>query len=593
MKRSVTKATRIVVALLLVAVMLCAGGVSTFATTVTDAVERTGISFEVDTTNGLTHPTGYYYSPKQLEQIPVTFEAWVYIPSAQYSGKNAVISNYLEISGDEFFDFCIHPNGIPCLYIGRGLGESYATFEFSDAQVPADTWTHVAVVYGTGSEGKQAFCYINGELKHQSAASNYVSMNERVLENPVCLGGDLRSFNQQWFKGQLGEVRVYADVRSQAEIAADMTTAADRNDQDLIMYYELSADLSGKDVEDKGPNGYDMLYGEMWLTEQEMEQIRATDSNEYAYSIAVLPDPQFSTQYYPNSLKATFDYLLDNAEAKNIQYVLGVGDMTNNNTEAQWQNIKAQTERLNGKLPYTAIRGNHDVYYNGSAELFDQYYADPSGYYYQHVQQNGGFYDTSSVKNTYLLFEVGSVKYLLLNLDFGADDNVLAWADGILSVFSDRRVIAITHAYMDADGTTLDDYDSGSPSTNANKGDLGWNSGEDMWNELFKKHANVQMVICGHIQQDDIIMRTRKGDAGNTVYQLLIDTQTSDERIKGGGFVAMLYFTEDGNNVRVECYSTVQEKYFRSVSNTISFAMESESPSTPPSPNDGDKASLT
>ena len=35
MKRSVTKATRIVVALLLVAVMLCAGGVSTFATTVT------------------------------------------------------------------------------------------------------------------------------------------------------------------------------------------------------------------------------------------------------------------------------------------------------------------------------------------------------------------------------------------------------------------------------------------------------------------------------------------------------------------------------------------------------------------------------
>ena len=557
----------------LMAVLLC---MAVLVPVLPAAAERSGLSFKVETTNGLEHPTGYYYSPKQLEQIPVTFEAWVYIPSERYSGKNAVISNYLEIPGDEFFDFCIYANGVPTLFVGRGLGKDYATFNFSDAKVPADTWTHVAVVYGTGTEGKQAFCYINGVLKHQSAVEDYVPMTEGVFENTVCLGGDLRSFNQQWFKGELGEVRMYADVRSQAEIAADMTTAADRNDQDLIMYYELSAELSGKDVEDKGPKGYDMLYGEMWLVEQEMEQLRALDTNEYTYSIAVLPDPQFSTQDYPYSLKSTFDYLLDNAEAKNIQYVLGVGDMTNSNKEAQWENIKAQTERLNGKLPYTAIRGNHDVYYNKSVEFFDQYYADPSGYYYQHVQQNGGFYDTASVKNTYLLFEVGSVKYLLLNLDFGANDSVLAWADGILSQYADRRVIATTHAYMDADGTTLDDYDSGSPSTNANKGDLGWNSGEDMWNELFKKHANVQMVICGHIQQDDIILRTRKGDKGNTVYQLLIDTQTSDDKIKGGGFVAMLYFTEDGNNVRVECYSTVQQKYFRSMSNTISFTVGSD-----------------
>ena len=135
MKRSMRKVMPAAVALLLMAVMLCAGAVSALATTVTDAAERTGLSFKVETTNGMEHPTGYYYSPKQLEQIPVTFEAWVYIPSERYSGKNAVISNYLEISGDEFFDFCIHSNGIPHLYIGRGLGKDYATFKFSDAQV--------------------------------------------------------------------------------------------------------------------------------------------------------------------------------------------------------------------------------------------------------------------------------------------------------------------------------------------------------------------------------------------------------------------------------------------------------------------------
>ena len=574
----------------LMAVLLC---MAVLVLALPAAAERTGISFEVETTNGLKHPTGYYYSPKPLEQIPVTFEAWVYIPSDQYSGQSAVISNYLEIENDEFFDFCINSNGVPTLFVGKGLGKGYATFNFSDAKVPEDEWTHVALVYGTGTDSKQAFCYVNGELKHQTAVEDYVPMTEGVFENTVCIGGDLRSFNRQWFKGELGEVRMYADVRDANEIAADMTTAADRNDADLIMYYELSAEMSGKDVADLSQNGYDMRYGEVWLTEQEMEQLRAADSNEYAYSIAVIPDPQFSTQSYPHSLDAIFDYLLDSKDEKNIQYVLGVGDMTNKNIEAQWENIKAQTERLNGEIPYTAIRGNHDVYNTTVDEFFDQYYADPSGYYYQHVQQNGGFYDVSSVKNTYLLFEVGSVKYLLLNLDFGANDDVLAWADGILSVYHDRRVIATTHGYLDADGTTLDDNDSGSPSTNSRADAYGWNSGEDMWNKLFKKHANVEMVICGHIQQDDIIMRTQTGDAGNTVHQLLIDTQTSDSKIGGGGFVALLHFTEDGNNVRVECYSAVQQKYFRSTSNTITFTTDCELSIASPTPDGEAKAALT
>ncbi len=569
------------VCLILIAITV----ISLVAVTVSAAdTTRSGIEFQLVDVGGKTQSAGYYISDKRLEHIPVTLEAWVYIPKTVYSSRAGIIlANYVGFKKDDFFTFEIHQNGVPRLVFSDISGEM-KDFKFPKATIPADTWTHLAIVYGTGFDNKQIYCYINGVMKQSTNANLWYQAAPATVDNPLCLGGDLRTLNEQYFQGSLGDVAVYSDVRTPEEIRADYEGKPDVNDDALMVYYDLSEELSGKNIADISGNGYDMTYYRTWLDEDEMQAIRDAVPHKHPYSIAFLPDIQYSTQNFPDKLAVLYDYLLDNAESKKIKYVIGLGDITNRNTDAEWKTIFEQTQRLNGVLPYSLVRGNHDITYNNYAELFDATYGKPGKYYYEHVKQNGGFMTPASAKNTYLLFEVGDVEYIIINLDFGATDDILQWAGSVLEQYPDRRAIIATHGYFNADATTLDAGDYAAPSTYSQK----WNDGDDMWEKLICKYENIDLVVSGHIGQDDFSYSTAEGNNGNDVHQMLIDTQSVDKVMEGLGFVAMMYFTEDGNIARTECYSTVLKKYFRETNALITLDFgghvhETESPETTPS----------
>ena len=558
-----------------VLVTLMAVSALAVAVSAVDTNSRTGIEFEITTVGGVKQPTGYYVAEKRLEKMPITLEAWVYIPKAVHSSRvGAILANYVGFKKDDFINFEIQQGGIPRLVLSDLSGEM-KDFLFPKAMIKPDVWTHVAIVYGTGTDNQQILCYINGVLKQSTKTSQWYAANPETVDNTLCLGGDTRTLNTQAFKGSLGDVWAYSDVRSAEEIKADYEKGPDTSDGELLLYYELSDNDQNKDVADSSKNGYDMKYYSMWLDESEMQAIRDADPYEYTYSIAFLPDIQYSTQHSPESLAAIYDFLLDSAESKNIKYVIGLGDITNRNTAEEWATIKKQTDRIDGKLPYSLIRGNHDITYNNYAELFDATYGKGT-YYYDHVAKNGGFMDEKTVKNTYLLFSVGEVDYIILNLDFGATDDILAWAGEILDKYPDHRAIIATHGYFNADATTLDANDYATPSSYSKK----WNDGDDMWEKLLRKHENIDLVVSGHIGQDDLICAPAEGDNGNTVYQMLLDTQVTDNTMKGQGFVAMMYFTADGNHARVECYSTVLKKYFRESNINISLDFGVPEPET-------------
>ena len=83
------------------------------------------------------------------------------------------------------------------------------------------------------------------------------------------------------------------------------------------------------------------------------------------------------------------------------------------------------------------------------------------------------------------------------------------------------------------------------------------NDGKAIWDKLVSKHENIFLVISGHQSADTVVMRQVKGEAGNTVTEMLIDPQTMDGQYQGGtGMVAMLYFSMDHDTVGVEYYST-------------------------------------
>ena len=522
--------------------------------------ERTGITIERIKTRGITHPEGYYLADKKLEEIPVTYEAWVYMPSSKTYPQegNVILANTPHIYAmgtDNWFSFELKNGCEPKLMFGYDNKKVTEVVFWEKGRVPKDTWTHLVLAHDISAN--KVSCYINGDLKETKSFPVKFKIDKTTIDNLLFLAGDGYSANKRAFTGTLGDVAVYSDVRSAAEVKSDYKNGANVNDEDLLLYYQLSADMDGKDAPDLSGNGYNMNYYRMMLTEAQMDKIRKQDENEYAYSIAFIPDTQYMVSKFPERFEPIYDYILENKDKKNIKYVVGLGDMTDANSTREWNMVKEQIDRLNGVIPYSIIRGNHDG--RGTDTKFDSIFAQKTSDYYKHVAANGGFYQQNSVKNTYLLFEENGVKYMILNLDYGVSEDVLKWADKVISEHPEHRVMIVTHAWLNINAEPYTMTDWASPSSEV----PGSINPDQIWKKHFKKHANIDMIICGHTNSDQVLVTPVIGDNGNTVYQILMDGQYADiSTFNGLGLVGLMYFTADGRFAKVEYYSTVYNRYY-------------------------------
>lgn len=498
----------------------------------TRAAEMNGIAFKAEE---------IYKPSKKLDTTPNTFEAWVKFPKNMSSGTRGgvILGNYG--SGNPCISFEVHQKGMPRLYLVEANGTVY-DWKFTSVNVYTGEWIHMTIVRDNAA--RQAHCYINGELKQTLSVK---ATPDIIPVMPLFLGGDHRSGNAQYFKGELAGVAVYSDIRTADEIKADMTAPAKDS---LLLHYDLSSLTSTDSIPDLGGNGYDAKKSVMWITKQE-------EPKDYAFSFMAIGDTQIVAEKHPAYFHKIYDYVVDNIEKKNVKFVFGLGDITNKSTQAEWDVSTENIFKMDGKVPYSIVRGNHD-----KAVSFKTAFPLSK---YQSVL--GGTY-LNSMLNTWQTFSVGSIKYLVFTLDYGAADDVLDWAGRIISEHPDHNVIITTHAYLFRDGTTLDKNDVCPPSTSG-----GYNNGDDMWEKLIKKHENIVLVISGHDPCSQIITTQTKGDNGNTVTQMLIDGQGVDSSLGGVGLVATFYFSEDGRDVTVDYYSTIKEKYFMT-ENCFSFTLD-------------------
>lgn len=502
----------------------------------------------------------YYYQPnKLLEDIPHTFEMWVKPVDAKDNG--VVVGNCIRqefgYTGD--LSIFIYSGGVPRFVWNTASNKQY-TLDFTQAAVPIGQWSHVAFVYDDAA--LELRCYVNGILKETKSVEG--ALPKSVIESfPFSIGGDYRTLNEKYFKGGIGNISFYSDVRTAAEIASDYANGVNLNDENIIFHYELdSTDTKSACVKDETGNGYDQYRYKMWLTEEEMDEIRG-DTSDRAYSFAIVGDTQFLVRKIQNP-DVIYDWIVDNVESKNIQYVMGLGDITDQNTEAEWERAKKSIAKMNGIVEYGLIRGNHD-----GKTLMDQYFASYEPFTEQ-FDKNGGYFAKGSILNTYRTLSVGETDWLFLNLDYNPTDDVLAWACSVIEDHPDHKVIISTHAYITFDGTRIGYSDL--IHEDGSSFDYQWtnsNLGDNLWTKLASRYENVEMVLSGHVDMDEILVLRSKGIHGNTVTQMLIDGQAVDLQLSaygGAGLVAMFYFDESGENVSVEYYSTVKDRYFRTLS---------------------------
>lgn len=567
----------------------------------TSESQNDGLTFAGSSTYGAEEE---YYPIKNFEDVPYTFSAWVYLDKTARSKQNIILSSYPAAARyTGYITFEIFTNGVPRLSWAdtddsdpSNDTRTVHDFKFTNSAVIANEWTHVSCVIDVESGG--VHCYINGRLK-ETITENFSAPDPTVKDFPIMLGGDFRTekavSNGHYFKGQLKDVAMYADTRTATEVARDYEMGADLNNAHIICSYDIDSGDKGRNIADESGNGYHMLYNKMWLTEEEMQAKRG-DTSHRAYSFAVISDTQYSTEFNLETLYPIYEWIVENKEAKNIQYVVGVGDITNTDTDLpktsyngpyEWKNAHAAISKLNGVVPYALVRGNHDVYsteagggvestkgagfiqyFGGDDDFYAQQFKNPNGYeagYYEGDLANyKGSVETDSVANSWRTLEADGDKWLFMNLDWGAHDDVLAWAGEVIDAHPDHRAIITTHCYMTINGDHTDNRLAGDVVNSALQ--KGFNNGDGIWEKLVSRHTNIEMVLCGHVAAKTVVVNQSEGVYGNTVTQLLVDGQTLDRYWGGLGLVAMLYVSKDGMSVDIEYYSTTTGKYLSSLS---------------------------
>ena len=480
---------------------------------------------------------GLYRAEKAYEKEILTYEATIYLPK-DYNGRGGVILGNFSDDRSKSFSFEINTYGRPRLYLINS-NRSPIEYVFNNVNVCTGDWVHLAIVRNKSMNQMQ--CYVDGQLK-QSLGILPEDSGKSISDVAAVAGGDMRKNNEQFFKGRIRDIKVYADARTNTEIASDATKLDKDN---LLACYDFSnvaADAS--DVADTSENGYDLHLRTRWVTTKPTIE-------PYDYSFAVVGDTQYVNHYSPDNFSKIYDYICDNAEANKLKFVFSMGDITDASSVEEWERAKTQIHRLDSIVPYSILRGNHDF-----TENINTYFP-----YNDYKDVLGGSYD-GGIENTWRTLTVGEINYLIMVLDYGPSDEVLDWAAGVIEDHPTHNVIITTHAYLHQDGSILD---SGFKDELSITGTGGANNANVIWEKVASKYSNVVLVMCGHVHSENIVISRKQGDKGNTVTQMLVDGQTLDKATDGGvGLVAMLYFSEGGSKVQVEYYSTIQEKWFLS-----------------------------
>ncbi|MBN2505690.1 MAG: metallophosphoesterase [Verrucomicrobia bacterium] len=304
-----------------------------------------------------------------------------------------------------------------------------------------------------------------------------------------------------------------------------------------------------------------------------------------SWTLAVLPDTQYYTVSTPEIFEAQTRWIVNEKTNRNIVYVLHLGDIVNNNALAQWTNAQAAMRILDGHVPYAIVPGNHDYGVNGSAATRDTYFNDffPSSNYV-HWPTLGGAFEPARMDNTWHQFHAGGHDWLILALEFGPRNPVVAWADSVVAQHPSHKVILITHAYLYFDNTRYDwatkgSSQSWSPHAYGTANDpLGTNDGEELWQKLVRKHPGFAFTVNGHVLNDGLGRLSSWGDHTNIVHQMLVNYQV--RALGGEGYLRLLEFLPDGNTLQVKAYSPYLDRYL--TDNQNQFVLDLAPP--PPSP---------
>ena len=248
------------------------------------------------------------------------------------------------------------------------------------------------------------------------------------------------------------------------------------------------------------------------------------------YNFAIIPDPQYTTQYKPAILDAQNEWIAENANDYNIAMTLGVGDITQDGTEAEFKRASESYSIFDEKnIPYLLTDGNHD------SNIYLKYFGA------QRYENNPAYQGAGpSGYSKYAITKGGSYNYLFLTIPYNSEqiEQDREWINNILTTYDNLPTVIITH---------FDD------------------NNKNITNDFVKKHDQVFMFIEGHVTYRDA--KIINNDYGHPVLNAIVNYQF--EPYGGNGIIRLMQFDELNKEISFQSYSPWVQKKMDILDNKI------------------------
>ena len=300
--------------------------------------------------------------------------------------------------------------------------------------------------------------------------------------------------------------------------------------------------------------------------------------------------------YTNESFVVRVDWLLKNWGEQKCEFLSHLGDVADNPFDRrQWAIASNQFARLAAaNIPFAFAAGNHDEVWGDTTPIAEHLptgwvaratgaalgdkgtfvtYDGFDGLQYSKLPKIGKrFTDregwdapkgrTGVGGNSYQLLTLGEAEFIFIHLQCSIPTNVLQWADGLLTEYSDRLAIIVEHEGLgDVNGTLP--YESEADRLNIGRmrasryTSNGSTSAQYQWERCFSRHPNVLMILSGHEIEALSHIRTSRGLYGNDVVEVV---QNYPER-PDSDWIRLYRFDTANSRITVYTYSPTRKKF--------------------------------
>lgn len=246
------------------------------------------------------------------------------------------------------------------------------------------------------------------------------------------------------------------------------------------------------------------------------------------FTVVWMTDTQNLTRTNMDVLASMRDWILENREKENIQFVIHTGDVVDGFSALMLENAAAFLVPILEELPGMVVSGNHDVPRDGDQRNFTQ---QP---YAKLVQKEGQTFQRGAA--AYVTFRAGGTDFLVFGIGYSI--SCPDWMNRIIAQHPDHVVITVIHSGLAEGGSICGPMKA-------------------VLQYVGPKAPGLRLMVCGHMRGSvtrvDWFDDDGDGNKERSVTSMMFNYQ--DDRVNGLGYMRLLRFDPVTRNIEVETYS--------------------------------------